>query len=148
MAADLLTALFPLVALLALILYGVLHARSGDLADVVVSEKEILVRPRGVFKVLSFRWSIRVPADAIAWTSAPDVGDLDPPGMRFGATLFPGLTAGTFFGPDGASYWLTGRSGPALRLELSEGPLDRIVVQAGNDPGSLAARIRNMGRAA
>ncbi|GGP79215.1 hypothetical protein [Streptosporangium pseudovulgare] len=148
MAADLLTALFPIVVLLALILYGVLHARDGDLADVTVSGREILIRPRGIFKVLSFRWSIRVPADAIAWASVLDIGGLNPPGMRFVATSFPGLTAGTFSGPDGVSYWLTGRDGAALRLELSEGPLDRIVVQVGSDPASLAARIRNMGRAA
>lgn len=36
------------------------------------------------------------------------------------------------------AYWLTGRDRPALRLELSDGPLDRIVVQAGDDPNSLA----------
>ena len=98
---------FPLLALLALVLYGVHLAKNGDLTDVTVSEKGVVIKPRGVFKILSFRWRIHVPADVIAGASVLNVGDLDPPGMRFGATLFPGLTAGTFVGPDGTSYWLT-----------------------------------------
>jgi hypothetical protein len=84
------------------------------------------------------------PLTSSRGASGLNVGDLDPPGMRFGATLFPGLTAGTFLGSDGSSYWLTGRDRPALRLELSDGPLNRIVVQAGDDPHSLAVRIRNL----
>ncbi|WP_405140975.1 hypothetical protein OG589_28965 [Sphaerisporangium sp. NBC_01403] len=146
MASDPLQVLFPLVVLLAVVLYGVLLARNGDLAAVVVSEGEVLIKPRGVFKVLSFRWSIRIPADAIAGVHVMDAGDLDPPGMRYGATLFPGLTAGTFIGPQGTSYWLAGRTRRSLRLELTDGPLNRIVVQVGDDPNALAVRIRNLVR--
>ena len=66
--------------------------------------------------------------------------------MRFAATVFPGLIAGTFSGSDGLSWWLAGQRQPVLAIELSEGPLTRVVVQV-KDPRAIAILIRNMGRA-
>jgi hypothetical protein len=144
--SDLVEALLPVLVILGVVFYGVALARNGNLAEVTVSDREISIEPRGVFKFLSFRWNLRIPAETIAWASVIDAGAVDPPSVRFGATLFPGLITGTFAGPDGRSYWLTGQRGPALRINLSDGPLMYVVVQVG-DPKAVATSIRQMGRA-
>ncbi|MEV7969012.1 hypothetical protein AB0O34_23920 [Sphaerisporangium sp. NPDC088356] len=138
--------MLPISVLLGLILYGVALARNGDLAEVAISDREIVIRPRGVFKFLSFRWSVRIPAESVAGASVIDTGNVDPPGMRYAATLFPGLVAGTFTGQEGMSYWLSGRRGAALQVNVSDGPLTRVVVQV-SDPDAIAQRIRNLARA-
>ena len=130
---------------MAVIVYGVVQAKNGDLARVTVSEAEVVIKPRGVFIFLSFRWSIRIPIESIEWASVIKTNDVDPPGMRFGATFFPGLIAGTFLGSDGRSYWLTGQRGTALQIELDDGPLAFVVVQVA-DPNAVAVRIRSFGR--
>ncbi|MFF5212734.1 hypothetical protein [Streptosporangium sp. NPDC000396] len=96
MAFDMFSGLLPISVVLAVILYGATLARNANLADVAVSDGEVLIKPRGVFRFLSFRWSIRIPAESIEWAAVIDVNSTYPPGMRFGATFFPGLTAGTF----------------------------------------------------
>jgi hypothetical protein len=144
--SDLVEALLPFLVILGVVFYGVALARNGNMAAVTVSDREISIEPRGVFKFLSFRWNLRIPVETIAWVSVVDAGAIDPPIFRFGATAFPGLITGTFAGPDGRSYWLTSQRGPALRINLSGGPLMYIVVQVG-DPRAVAASIRQMRRA-
>ncbi|WP_371779981.1 hypothetical protein [Streptosporangium subroseum] len=55
--SDLVAALFPISVLMAVIVYGVVQAKNGDLARVTVSEAGVVIKPRGVFTFLflSFR---------------------------------------------------------------------------------------------
>jgi len=144
MTSDLLRVTLPLVVILGVVLHGVALAKSGDLAEISVSEREILIRPRGVFKFLSLRWSLRLPSEAVSRVSVVLPGGVRAPGLRYGAVFFPGLTAGTYMAPDGTSYWLTGQPQPALEITLNEGPLSYVVVQVA-DPEAVAARIRTRG---
>lgn len=52
---DLFSALLLISLLLGLIMYGVIQAKNGDLAEVAVSDAEVVIMPRGVFRFLSFR---------------------------------------------------------------------------------------------
>ena len=144
MISDLLQVMLPLAVILGVILHGVALAKTGDLAEISVSEREILIRPRSVFKILSLHWSIRLPSEAISSVSIVLPGGVQVPGLRYGAVFFPGLTAGTYMAPDGMSFWLTGQRLPALEITLNEGPLSYVVVQV-RAPEVVAARIRNRG---
>ncbi|MEV6865661.1 hypothetical protein AB0M44_32265 [Streptosporangium subroseum] len=55
MLLDLFSALLLISLLLGLIMYGVIQAKNGDLAEVAVSDAEVVIMPRGVFRFLSFR---------------------------------------------------------------------------------------------
>ncbi|MEU7886238.1 hypothetical protein AB0B54_12130 [Microbispora bryophytorum] len=146
MFSDLLQVMLPLAVILGVVLHGVTLAKTGDLAEISVSEREILISPRSVFKILSLRWNIRLPSEAITSVSVVLPGGVQAPGLRYGAVFFPGLTAGTYMAPDGMSYWLTGQRLPALEITLREGPLSYVVVQV-RDPEAAATRIRNRGNA-
>ncbi|MFC5824413.1 hypothetical protein [Nonomuraea insulae] len=141
MAHDLLLVMAPLALILGLILHGVAMAKNGDLAEIETSAGEVIIRPRGVLKILSFRWSVRLPVESIAGASVIDIENTTPAGMRYGATLFPGLVAGTFMSPEGPTWWLVGRMRPALEIDLRDGPLNQVVVQV-KDPRAAAAQIR------
>ncbi|MFI6505289.1 hypothetical protein [Nonomuraea typhae] len=140
-AYDLLLVTAPLALVLGLILHGVAMAKNGDLAEIEISAGAVVIRPRGILKMLSFRWSIRLRAESIAEVSVIDIENTTPAGMRYGATLFPGLVAGTYMSPEGLTWWLVGRMRPALAIDLHDGPLNQVVVQV-REPRAAAAQIR------
>lgn len=125
--------LLPLLILVLIIGSAMMAASRPDLARVSIGSGAVTVRPVGVLKLFTLRARISIPATSIRQVSiVPDPLDGPSPGMRWPGIWLPGLQAGTFMGNGLKSFWLCGRGPEALRLALSDGPFDYVMIQMSN----------------
>lgn len=111
-----------------------------ELARVEVADGTIRIVPRGVLRWLSFRTRLVLQQDWVRDVRVVACAQLPPAGLRSPGLAVPGLRAGTYRCPETTSYWLVGRAARVLRLDLSGGPVDYVVLQV-RDPGAVAARL-------
>jgi hypothetical protein len=114
--------LIPLLIVILIIGTAMAAASRPDLARVSIGAVEVVVQPLGVLKIFTLRSRIVIPAASIRQVSVVS----DP------LDGLPGLQAGTFVRGGVRSFWLCGRGPEALRLALSDGPYDYVIVQMGN----------------
>lgn len=114
-----------------------------SLADIELGADEVVIRPRGWYKLWALKRELRVPRHAI---SHAGVGRQDElaigRGLRMPGTGIPGvLMAGTFIGRHGRQFWLAGRATELLVLELNGQQYQRVVVQV-EQPAALLDQFR------
>ncbi|GGK94532.1 hypothetical protein Sme01_57280 [Sphaerisporangium melleum] len=132
-------ALLPLIVLLGLLAVAVLRARNGDVARLDVGNDEIVIIPRGIFKLFAFTPRLRVPAGVLSAAYEIDPRSLGVPGMRMGATWFPGVVAGRFHSPQERSFWVWGKGDRAIRLSFDGWTYDYAVVEVADRESALNA---------
>ncbi len=111
-----------------------------DLARVTAAGGTIRIVPWGVLRVLSFRPLLVLDQESLRQASVVTGAELADPGLRSPGLAVPGLRAGTYRRPEATSYWLVGRAPQLLRIDLSGGPVDYVLLQV-RDPGGLAALL-------
>ena len=125
--------LIPLLIVILIIGTAMAAASRPDLARVSIGAGEVVIRPLGVLKIFTLRTRIVIPAASIRQMSVvADPLDGPSPGLRWPGIGLPGLQAGTFVRGGVKSFWLCGRGPEALRLALSDGPYDYVIVQISN----------------
>jgi len=119
-----------------------MSAGQAACADVTVTGDEVVITPRGWWKVSSMRGRVRVPRDAVrgARLSQDPVAELRPRWRTLGTYLFV-IRAGYWRGRSGSSWWCYRTGRPALVLDLDPelAGLDEIVAVTDDAPGTVAA---------
>jgi hypothetical protein len=113
-----------------------------DLARVSIEGDRLMVRPRGMARLMAFHRSLRLDRTAIRQVAVIDRGGIPALGLRIRATGMPGLQAGMFSSSNqtGIVFMLVGRADKLVRIDLSLGKIRYLVVQVA-DPDSLAAQL-------
>ncbi len=128
-------------AILILPCLAFLSTRSRDLVDVEVSEKRLIVRPKGLNKLWAFRKALFIPMSAIRSAQVVS-GTRDlPMGWRFPGTAIPGvILAGTYIKSGERSFYALRDGRDILLLELEGHTYRRIGVQT-KDPFAVLKHI-------
>ncbi len=119
-------------------------ATSSGLAQVSVAAREVIIRPRGLLRLMSLRRDVRIAINGVVDAVAdPHPRDHYRPGVRTFGTALPGpLLAASCTGPDGRSFWLCGSGRKSVVLTLSGAEYDFIVVEV-DDPQAVIEVIRS-----
>jgi hypothetical protein len=114
-----------------------------DLARVLTSGDQVVVRPIGVARLLAFRREFRLDRPAIQHVAAIGRDGLPHFGVRLLGTGMPGLLAGMFTSTrDGRCFALVGRGDRFLRIDTGSGTVRCTVLQV-RDPDLLAATLHS-----
>ena len=113
------------------------------MTTIVLTDTELIVHVQGLDKVLSFKSEIRVPLAHVEGVAAASEEAVAPKGLRAPGISIPGLTAGTFYGPDGRAFWDVHDADKAIVIYLRHDTFTKLIVEV-EDP---AAVIRAITRA-
>ena len=130
-----------------LLLSGWVLGGRPDLARVSIEGDQLVIRRRGMVRILAFHRSLRLDRTAIRHVAVIDRAGIPPLGLRIRASGMPGLQAGMFSSDNqtGIVFMLAGRAHKFLRVDLGRGKIRYLVVQVA-DPDSLAAELLPGGR--
>lgn len=112
----------------------------AELAHVTMAGETITIVPRGVLRWLSFRRQLVLDLAQVTAASVVEGAGVAAGGLRSPGLAVPGLRAGTYRCPEATSYWLVGRAPRLVRLDLSGGSLNYVLLQV-RDPDGLVARL-------
>lgn len=121
---------FFIIAVVALVAFlSVRQARSHDLAAVSIGSDSVNIRPRGVFSMVSFTRTLKIPLERIHSADLVPSFTMPPSGARrMGGAQFGDVSAGTFDGDWGRGFFLTSGAPTSLRIELTGGAYDVVVI--------------------
>lgn len=145
MSGSLAYAVGPIVivgGLLFLLWQGSRLGRDGAMAEVSCGDDAVEIVPRWPLQLLAFRSRIAIPYEKLVdVTVEPYARDFHRLTLRLAGISVGSLTAGTFRGDDGDSFWLYGAGTNALTLEAREFRYQLVVIEV-PDPGAVARGIR------
>ena len=114
------------------------------MTTIELTDAELIVHIQGWDKVLSFKSEIRVPLAHVEGV-APASEELDASkGLRAPGISIPGLTAGTFYAPDGRAFWDVHDPEKAIVIYLRHDTFTKLIVEVA-DPH---VAVRDIMRAA
>ena len=123
-----------------------LSVRTGDLARADLADGVLVVRPRGLNRLWSFKREVRVPLSEIAQVDRDVARRSVPSGFRMPGTYLPGLIqAGTYRRKGEKSFWLVGRTPTVTVVECPGSRFDRLVLQLGNETAAQVERAVSSG---
>jgi hypothetical protein len=100
--------------------------------DVRIDSRAVVIELRGWSALWSFRRRVVIPLETIREVAAADPS-LARSGwkmLRAAGTFVPGvIMAGTYYGPDGRSFWYVRDFQRAIRIECQDGPYRRVIVE-------------------
>lgn len=108
-----------------------------------LTDAELIVHVQGLDRVLSFKSEIRVPLSHVEGVAPASEEAVAPKGLRAPGISIPGLTAGTFYGPDGRAFWDVHDPDKAIVIYLRHDTFTKLIVEV-EDPD---AAIRDIMRA-
>ena len=101
---------------------------------------ELIVHVQGLDKVLSFKSEIRVPLAHVEGVAPASEEAAAPKGTRAPGISIPGLTAGTFYGPDGRAFWDVHDAAKAIVIYLRHDTFTKLIVEV-EDPDAVVRAI-------
>jgi hypothetical protein len=111
--------------------------------DVTINGDRLVVEPRGLDKVWSFRRRIDVPlTHVVGATYDPGAND-EPKGLRRPGLRVPSKASGTFVKDGERTYWNVSRPASTVVVELRDERLARLVLTV-DEPRSLVSRINEV----
>ena len=118
-------------------------AATRSLVDIDCGADDVVVRPRGWYKLWALKRELRIPRAAISYATVGRQDELAiGRGLRMPGTGIPGvLMAGTFVGRRGRQFWLAGRATELLVLDLKGHEYQRVVLQV-DQPAALLPQLR------
>ncbi len=113
-------------------------------ADVAVEGGKVVVRPRGVWKLLALSGGLEIPLRHVSGCVVdPDPALSLPVTLRVGGTGLPGrIRAGYMVGQGGRSWWAYRFDGAAVVIELDGNALSYLVVDV-DDPDATVRLVRS-----
>jgi hypothetical protein len=118
------------------------------MTDVAIVDGKLIVEPRGLNKVWSFRRRLEIPLGHVrAATADPQIGRERSLALRMGGTYVPGvIKAGTFVQGGERSFWNMRNPDKVVVIELRDEPYAWLAIEVA-DPRAVVQAIYKAGRA-
>ncbi len=113
------------------------------MTTIELTDTELIVHVQGLDMVLSFKSEIRVPLSHVEGVAPASEEAAAQKGLRVPGISIPGLTAGTFYGPDGRAFWDVHDPANAIVIYLQHDTFTKLIVEVANPD----AAIRDITRA-
>lgn len=120
-----------------------IRGRSRRLVDIHIGERTVVIVPKGLMKVLSFRRQMAIPLSRIAACTASSRPDRDRPiQARICGTSGAALCAGYLRVAERRSWWVHRYGEGGVIVDVAGGPLPLVVFDV-PDPVAVARTIKD-----